>query len=420
MELLIISIVVAFCTSFLCSLSEAALLSLTPGQVADIERTRPGAGQILRQFKQNIRRPIAVILLLNTSAATIGATVAGSQFAIVVGHEWIAAFSIGFTFVMFQFTEILPKTIGVQFSRQVAPAVARPLHFLVTGLSPLIRVIHLINSPFEAGLRKKSGRPPAESLDEITALAGAAKLNNLIGHHQERIITVSTRLSRLPVRDVMVPIEQVTFLSSTHTLSDALVAAHMDPHTRFPIMEGEDRTKVLGYINFKELVYRVRTNPADPTLRGIVRPISYVTPDTTCNQILRIFVDEHVHIALIRSEPDKLISGLVTLEDVVEELVGEIEDEFDRLPKMIQALTGGVWIVGGGALVSDVTAKVGIAVEPTKEVVSTWLIRQFGSLPKLGQIITISERDFTVRRLRRGKIFEVLVTPKGLAPREFM
>jgi CBS domain containing-hemolysin-like protein len=420
MELLIASIVVSFCTSFLCSLSEASLLSLTPGQLADIERTRPRIGSILRQFKQNIRRPIAVILLLNTSAATIGATVAGSQFSIVMGHEWIAAFSIGFTFLIFQFTEILPKTLGVQFSSQIAPKVARPLQILVSVLSPLIRVIHLINSPFEAGLRKASGRPPAEVLNEITALAGAAKIDNLIGQHQERIITMSTRLSRLPARDVMVPIDQVTFLSSTHTLADALIAAHTDPHTRFPIIEGDNRNKVLGYVNFKELVYRVRTNPADPTLRGIVRPIYFLPPDMTCNQILRIFVDEHVHIALVRNEPDGQIMGLLTLEDVVEELVGEIEDEFDKLPKMLQALSGGVWIVGGGVPVADMTAKIGIEVEATKDILSAWLIRHFQCIPRLGQVITIADRDFTVRRMRRGKLFEVLVTPKGLAPREFM
>jgi putative hemolysin len=417
MELLIASIVIAVCVSFLTSLVEAALLSLTPGQLAAIELAKPHAGAKLRALKENIKRPIAVIVMINTSSATIGATVAGSQFAIVVGHDWIAVFSIAFTYIMFQFTEILPKTLGVQANKSVMAVAAIPLAMLVSALSPLIRFLHLVNSPFE---RRRPDASTSEALGEIAALVSAARVDRVLEDQQARIITVSVRLSKLTAAEVMIPADQITFLSATQSLVDAMVTAHTDPHTRFPITEGNDRNKVLGYVNFKEIVYRVRTNPTDPTLRGIIRPIYFVEATRTCNKILKAFVDEHVHMAVVRDPGTGATLGLITLEDVVEELVGDIEDEFDHLPRMCQSLSGGVWIVGGGLPASELFGKVGFPPEATTDVVSAWLLKRLGALPHLGQIIQAGEKDITIRRLRRGKIFEILVTPRGMAPREFL
>jgi CBS domain containing-hemolysin-like protein len=417
MELLIASVVIAATVSFLCSFTEAALLSLTPGQLADIEARRPNIGARVRALKENIKKPIAVILMCNTSAATIGATVAGSQFAVVVGHDWIAVFSIAFTYMMFQFTEILPKTLGVQHNKSVMTCAAIPLSFLARALSPLVAFFHLVNRPFE---RRRPDKSTSEALDEITALVRAARVDRIIEDQQARIISVSVRLSKLTAAEVMIPVEQITFLSATQSLVDAMVTAHTDPHTRFPIIEGNDRNKVLGYVNFKEIVYRARTNPADPTLRGIIRPIYFVDPTQTCNRVLKAFVDEHVHMALVRAPDTGATLGLITLEDVVEELVGDIEDEFDRLPRMCQSLSGGVWIVGGGLPASELFTRAGFAPEQTTDNVSTWLLKRLGAMPHLGQVIQMGERDVTIRRLRRGKVFEILVTPRGMAPRDFL
>jgi len=227
-------------------------------------------------------------------------------------------------------------------------------------------------------------------------------------------------MSKVPASEVMVPISQITFLSASHNLVDAMLAAHNDPHTRFPIVEGNDHDKVLGYVNFKEIVYRARTNPADPTLRGIIRPIYFIEPERPCNQVLKAFVDEHVHMAIVRDGKTGKTVGLITLEDLVEELVGEVEDEFDRLPRMYQSPSGGVWIVGGGVPVSDLVSRTGLQADFTAESVSAWLIKRLGNLPRLGQVIEFGDKDITIRRLRRHKIFEVVITPHGLAPKDLL
>ena len=131
MTIFLIAVSIALGVSFLCSLMEAALLSLTPSQVARLSERHPATGAIWRGVKANLERPIAVILILNTTAHTIGASVAGAQFDELWGDEWIWAFSIVFTLVMLQFTEILPKTLGVQFNTLLAPVIARPLQAAV-------------------------------------------------------------------------------------------------------------------------------------------------------------------------------------------------------------------------------------------------------------------------------------------------
>lgn len=409
MTIFVVSVAVALCISFICSLMEAALLSLTPSQVADLSTRHPQIGTIWRGFKTNIERPIAVILILNTAAHTIGAAVAGSQFDELFGDQWIWLFSILFTFAMLQYTEILPKTLGVYFNRTIAIWIARPLFLAIRVLTPVIHVLHLLNRPFEG--RRTEKRPPA-TLEEITSLAMMARLSKHIGPHQERIINRAAKLSQTSVRQVMIPIEQVSMLSTAQTLNQALIAAHIDAHTRFPVCECDDRTRVLGYINFKEMIYYMSTNPSDPSLKGIIRPVHFVDPSSSASDLLKTFIDQHEHMAIVRDGEGRSL-GLITLEDLIEEMVGELEDEFDRLPRHVHSLSGGTWMFGGGVPTSEVAAKLGGQPMAAGGTLAAWLERALGQPPKPGQVLRHDGMEFMVRRVRRGRVFEASAVLKS-------
>ena len=355
MTIFVASVVVALSISFCCSLMEAALLSLTPSQLANLSARHPGIGAIWRGFKTNIERPIAVILILNTAAHTIGASVAGAEFDELFGDRWIWLFSLLFTFAMLQYTEILPKTLGVYFNQTIAMWIARPLSLAIRVFTPLIHILHLLNRPFEG--RRTEKRAPA-TLEEITSLAAMARLSKHIGAHQERIISRAAKLSQTSARQIMIPIEQVSMLSTAQTLPQALVAAHIDAHTRFPVCQDGDPNRVIGYVNFKEMIYFMTTNPSDPSLKGIVRPVHFVEPDSSASDLLQAFIDQHEHIAIVRDTEGHCL-GLITLEDLMEELVGELQDEFDRLPRHVHSLSSGTWMFGGGVAMSEVAAKLG-------------------------------------------------------------
>lgn len=406
MSIFLFSVLVALSVSALCSLIEAAVLSLTPSQLADLTNKNPRVGEIWKRFKSRIDRPIAVILILNTAAHTIGATIAGAKFEEHFAGAGLVWFSLLFTYLMLQFTEVLPKSLGVQYNRQIAPWVAFPLEGMIRLFSPLLWVIHQINRPFE---RKHTDSRPDHTLEEIAALAGLARLSNLIGSHQERIIRGASRLSGMTASEVMIPIEEVTFLSTSQSLADALRIAHDDPHTRFPIHEGTDRNQIVGYVNFKEMVYWAKTNPADPGLRGIIRPVELVRAEEPAPQLLRVFVDHHQHMAIVRDNQGRAL-GLVTMEDLVEELVGELEDEFDRLPRMLHGLSGGSWMVGGGVLIQELARKLQVELPDAHGTVSAWLIRRFGRVPRSNELYRYDGLEFLVRRIRRHKVFEASVT----------
>ena len=127
MLVLIVAMSAALIVSALCSLLEATLLSLTPTQVARFGESHPTAMHTWQKLKSEIKRPIAVILVVNTLSHTMGATVAGAQFESLYGKEWLAAFSLFFSFLILQFTEILPKTLGVRYNALLAPIVGVPL-----------------------------------------------------------------------------------------------------------------------------------------------------------------------------------------------------------------------------------------------------------------------------------------------------
>ncbi len=322
---------VAFGVSTLCSLSEAAALSLAPGQVEQIYRINKRKGEIWKKFKLNISDPVSVILLLNTTAHTIGATVAGAEFQVLFQNKYLTLFSIAFTWLMLQFTEILPKTLGIRYNQWIALKIAVPLRFLVWMFLPVMRCLRRLNRPFEwsnPGL-------PVSTTEEISALASVARIHKQLDSNQERIFRQTAMLKDRYAFEVMVIAPQIKYLASSLTLAQAIDSIHADPHTRFPVVEGQDINRILGYVNFKELIAWARTNPNAPSVVGVMRKIRFVEPQTELTDVLKIFVNEHAHIAVVTSGDINNNGaggetlGMLTLEDILEELFGELEDEFD-------------------------------------------------------------------------------------------
>jgi len=411
MVIFVVSVLVALIVSAMCSLVEAVLLSLTPSQVADLSNKNPKAGLIWQSFKTNIERSIAFILILNTSAHTIGASFAGSQFDEIWGDKWIWLFSLIFTFAMLQFTEILPKGLGVRFNRKIAPYIAQPLSAMVYVTLPLIKVVHWVNAPFN--IEKAKPRQPS-TIEEIRALAAMARLSSEISGLQEFVIRGASRLSQTKIRQVMIPVEQVSFLSTSQSLEQALTSAENDSHTRFPVCKGVDRCEIVGYVNFKDLVSLARKKPDSPSIEGVLRSISFVSPEDSVAERLRTFIEQHIHIAAVKEENGQVL-GLVTLEDLLEEVVGEVEDEFDRLPRDIQHVPPGTWVVGGGVTVSQVAAKLKIDLSDSEGNLSRWLEIKLGQPPKAGQTYKEAGFEFTVRRIRRRHVFDVIIKRQELS-----
>ncbi|MBQ3351914.1 MAG: DUF21 domain-containing protein [Thermoguttaceae bacterium] len=429
--ILLLSVAIALGVSFLCSLCEAAFLSLSPGQVEEIAELHPSRGRVWTNFKTHMEYPIAVILLLNTSAHTIGATVAGAQIHYMYGNAMVTAFSIVFTWLMLQYTEILPKTIGVRNNLYVCQLATWPMRVLIWVFTPVVWLLYLINRPFE-GAKKNSDSET--TLSELAALVGVAQSSNLLDKTQERIMLQTSKLHLRTASEIMVSALDVTFISSKQTLMEAILVAHIDPHTRFPVIDGDNVNKVLGYVNFKEMVAWARTSPDEPNVLPILRPVNFVNEDEEVTDALHLFVEQHAHLAIVQDE-QKHTLGIVTLEDIVEELVGDLDDDFNAdekipessdggrmasLPKFINDLSEHVFIIGGGASMKEVISVLnkekccgrwyGDAPSGT---ISQWLLTQIDGALKPNKRVSVNGWDFIVRRTRHNKVFDALVLPYG-------
>ena len=400
MILLIASLATAIVCSCLCSLLEAALLSITPSQLASLRQENRKAGVICEKLKRDVEKPIAVILIINTAAHTIGAAIAGSQFDKLFGANWLWVFSLVFTLVMVQYTEILPKTLGVRFNEVVMRWAAQPLWILVILLKPLIWLVHFINRPFE-----RQAEPAPSTAEEISALAALARSSQQISSRQERIINAAPLLSRETARDVMLPVESISFMSDRQTLTEAINWTGRDFHTRYPVCDGGDPDKVLGYVNFKEVVASCRSGKENARLTDIIRPIDFADVTESASALLERFVTQHCHMAIVRDKRGRTV-GMVTLEDIVEELLGDLDDEFDPLPRTFYSPSEGVWVVGGGIAMTILGRDTHLPLPKRTEPVSVWFARKLQRPPRVGDVYRTEQAEFLVRKVRRSRVLE--------------
>lgn len=353
MWLLILSVLGALLISALCSLMEAALLSLRPGQIAEISARRPRIGGIWQQLKADIERPIAAILILNTAAHTIGASVAGAEFGRLYGDTWIWVFSLIFTFLMLQFTEILPKGAGVRYNRSVALWIARPLGLLVRVMRPVQAFVHFINRPF-GGMRSQA--KVFTTSDEITALTRFARLSGEISTEQEHIIKRGTSLSSSKVRDVMRPRVDIDALDVDTPPEEVVGAVVMSGFSRVPVYEG-DLDHIFGFIYIEDLLLELHMRrPVE--VRRLLRPALLVPETLGLDRLLEMFRQERTQMAVVLDEYGGT-EGLVTLEDVLEEIVGTIYDERRHEEAEVVRRDETSWLVSGSASLDHLLEAIG-------------------------------------------------------------
>jgi len=406
--LFIITVVIAVVLAFMCSLSEACLLSLSPVDIARISEKMPRTAEIWRGFKHNIQKPIAVILIINTLSETMGAAIAGGLFGGLFGSKLIMVFSIVFSFVVIQWCEILPKSLGVRFNKQVACVVARPLQLGIIVLAPVMTFIEWLNKPFLPPGAAKSGH---DAIGDINVLARFATYNKLITSEQEGIVARSLKLSQTAVRDIMVARNEIKYLSTDMSLADALIAAHVHHHTRYILVNNGNLDDVLGYVNVKDIVSALQTNPKDPSLKGISRPIPAIKSAQFVTELLKGLTKGYQHIALVRDGAGRT-AGLVTMEDVVEAIVGDLEDEYDLLPAHVIHLSDIRFLAGGGVTLALLKSKTGFELPDEKITINDLLLGIAKGFPAVESKIPYKNVVFIVRKVRRSKIHEVIVEAK--------
>ncbi len=316
MTLFIVSIAVAMSVSFLCSVMEAALLSITPSKIALIAEKHPRIGGICRRFKDDIEKPIAVILILNTAAHTFGASIAGAQFDKLFGSSYIWLFSLIFTVLMVQYTEILPKTLGVRFNRPVLTITANTLRLLVWLLTPVIALVHLVNRPFEPREDRTSDNKD-ETLRELSALATHARETHQLSSTQEQIIRNTPELADQAVTTLMTPMNRIRMLSDTMNREEVLSHIARERHSRYPVCHAGNSGEIVGSLTARDLLFHAGE------WQQLLRPVHYVNATVTQLELLENVNGLDSKLLLVRDDTSGRIIGMLTSNDILMHLAGK-------------------------------------------------------------------------------------------------
>ena len=335
MTLLLVYMALALGISFLCSIMEAVLLSVSPSFVARMEQEGHPVGARLRRFKDNVDKPLAAILSLNTIAHTVGAAGAGAQAAAVFGNAYIGVISAILTFLILVVSEIIPKTLGAAYWRQLTPWVVRALGVTIWSMYPLVKIADILTRWLPKGKEKIQVHR-----EEFIALAELGAKEGVFHKYESRILNNLFCFRDVRTRDIMTPRTVVFALKEDLTVQEILSQYTHLPFSRIPIYK-ETLEQVTGFILKSEILRAGQQNGA-VQLAEMRRPLM-VAPDTLpVHQLFKRLMDKKAHIALTVDEYGGT-QGVVTMEDFIETLLGmEIVDEIDTVEDM-QAMAREQW-----------------------------------------------------------------------------
>lgn len=325
MTLLFLYIALALGVSFLCSLLEASLLSVTPAYVRTLERRGQRVGRRLWRLKGDVDRPLAAILSLNTIAHTVGAAGAGAEAARIFGSAYLGLASGILTFLILVLSEIIPKTLGAIHWRRLAPFTAAVLPPMIWLLAPLIWLSQRITRLLSRGRRHET-----VSREELEAFADLGREHGVFGQGESRILRGLFRLRALTARDVMTPRTVIFSRPERLTVGELLGTGKRPPFSRIPVYR-RDVDDVTGYVLTDEVLQRAAAGEADLRLEALRRPVLQVPATISLPELIERFLERREQLAVVYDEHGG-VTGVVTLEDGVETLLGqEIVDEADSV-----------------------------------------------------------------------------------------
>ncbi|MDP2283185.1 MAG: CNNM domain-containing protein [Pseudohongiella sp.] len=322
MGTIIIIAVLSITVSFICSLLEASLLTLTPSHIVKFRYSKPDLYQQLRKLKDRIDQPLAAILTLNTVAHTFGAAGVGAQVVVVFGDGYLGMVSALMTFLILVLSEIIPKTLGARYWQSLVPVLPATLNGLIFILKPFIMLSDKITEWMGVGTADIDLR------SEIKALTNLGRDTDQLDEDERRVIANILDLHEVKVKDIMTPRTVCEYLTSGVTVGEILEELRDTAFSRYPVLDENEHPQ--------GIVFRAEMLDAEPDtlIDELIKPVKIVTDDVSAESVMTAFLAEHQHMSLVYDQYGTWL-GLATMEDVLETILGQpIMDETDDIPNM--------------------------------------------------------------------------------------
>jgi putative hemolysin len=414
---------------------ELALASVRIARLrALVDKHRAGAATAL-WMKERMEGSLAVvqlgITLVGAIAAAAGGASANANLSPLIEARLgvspsvahfiaLICFVIPLSAVTIIVGELIPKVLAIKNSEWVCVKFSPTMWWFAKIMFPAVWAFEQTTKCFVAFVERllpsRLHEDHLAGLHELRAQVNLLRASQVIGIQEERIMLQASRLSTMKVADIMMPDDDIVMVLAGAPLSENLVIAHMDLHTRFPVtLKRADAQAIIGYVTFKDMVLLAKTHPGNPVIGEIVRQIISLPENMPLSEALRKMIADHLHLALVRGVSGEVV-GMITQEDIFEELVGDIQDEFDRLPKHI-SLSGNQFVAGGGVTVGQLRDSLSRpnlgAGLPGSTTLNDWLNNGREEPLKGGDMIVIDGVWAQIRKVRRRRVTEALLDPLG-------
>lgn len=428
MVLLIIVIMLALNALF--AAYEMALASVSKTKLSVLAADKKKGAKSALFMKEHIEGSLAVVQIVITLVGAVAAAAGGAgadekmspilQNILPISKSVADALSVilvvlPLSFITIVFAELTPKTFAIKNNEFVVLTFSPIIRVLYTILSPVVAIMEAIVCFLTRKSVKSNDDPNASrtaALEDLRAAASVASSSRLFGKTEEKIVLSSAMFCSRKIGEIQIPLDHVYMLFAEDSIGETFIKAHLDMHTRFPVYEKkEDPQSIIGYLNFKDIFMATKTAPeSKATARSILRPIMRLEADMTISQALEKIMKGRQHICLVCAGGK--ITGIVTLEDIFEELVGEIEDEYDFFPMYIRTFGNGL-VVSSTSKMADVFKALSLSAPQDLQADMTmekWAELRNGA-PIVGNGKIKGDGLYVEpRKFRRKKVMEFLVT----------
>ena len=395
--------------SFLCSILEAVFLSVTHSYIAVLKERGEWAGVWLESVQDNLDEPIAAILTLNTISNTAGATLAGAAAQDLFGTAWVTTFTVGLTFAILVFSEIVPKTLGATHWRRLAKPSAHVLRAMVVVMKPI-----LIPLGWVSGWITPDEGVPTVSREEIEVLAEIGLREGTLDEDEWKVVSSVIRLDEVSVGEVMTPRTDMSAVPLESSVPEAQQVMLETGHLRLPVYEGS-LDQIVGVLVARDLW---RANQAGvESVVDVMRSVPFAPASKPVEDLIPEMRTQRVKLAIVLDEFGGT-AGLVTLEDLIEEIIGEIQDEHESdEPVAFQSMDDGRQRVWGGVSLRD--ASQNLAFEPTEdeeegfETVGGFVFGRLNRIPVVGDHVEIESGSLRVTTMKGRRVEYLLFVPRG-------
>jgi putative hemolysin len=396
--------------------AEAAYFSLGRARlrhVADTDDTDGAPKPLIERPHELLVTLLVGITVINIGAAAIAATIADSLF----GPSWgVFVEMIVLIFVLTTFGEVLPMTLAVKYPDRFLAFAGRPVAWLGVVLAPVRAALAGLTA-LTVGLLGRQAEQATLSEEELRTLVDVGASEGVVERAEREMIHKVFELEDTFVRSVMVPRPDMICLDVGTPAGQILPALREHLHSRVPVYEGSIDV-IVGILYTKDLLPHMDGLPAGFDLRAHLHPPYFVPESKRADTLLQEFQAKRLHMAIVVDEYGGT-AGLATLEDLLEELVGEISDEYEKPERLIQRVDAKTFRVAGKLAIEDLNAVTGLRISNAGyDTVGGWVLDLFGRVPRRSERTETPEAWLTVEKVERTRILEVLVSLKKPAPKE--